>query len=56
MAFPALEAPRLEMNNFIKRSNRKSIGFRGAAQIGFHVTPDDAQLPAQWKCLKCKKT
>jgi len=42
MAFPALDAPRREMSNFIKRSNRKMIGFKGAAQIGFQVAPDDS--------------
>ena len=44
MASPALDAPRLEMNNFIKRSNRERIGFRGVAQIGFQVAPDGSRV------------
>ena len=65
MSFPALDPPRLEMNNFIKRSNRKRIGFRGAAQIGFQVAPDDSRwllmppddsAPLAWPSSEAKKS
>ena len=29
----ALEAPRLELSNFVKRSDKEMIGLRGVAQI-----------------------